>query len=37
MSARVVNINTGNPAYRIRGDRPVDISTGNAIYRIRGD
>jgi len=31
----VVDINTGNPLYRIRGDRVVDINTGKPVYRIR--
>jgi hypothetical protein len=35
--ARWVEINTGSPVYRIRGDRVVDINTGNPVYRIRGD
>ena len=35
--ARWVEINTGNPVYRIRDDRVVDINTGNPVYRIRDD
>jgi hypothetical protein len=34
--ARWVEINTGNPVYRIRDDdRVVDINTGNPVYRMR--
>ena len=33
--ARWVEINTGSPLYRIRGDRVVDINTGKPVYRIR--
>ena len=32
---RWVEINSGNPAYRIRGDRVVEINSGNPVYRIR--
>jgi hypothetical protein len=31
-----VDIDTGMPAYRIRGDRIVDINTGTPADRIRG-
>ena len=30
----MVDINTGNPVYRIRGDRVVDINSGNPVYRM---
>lgn len=33
--SRVVEIDSGNAVYRIRGDRVVDINSGNAVFRIR--
>jgi hypothetical protein len=33
--ARWVEINTGSPVYRIRGDRMFDINTGHPVYRMR--